>query len=1242
MSLDQIIKNKDSRPNVEYPSLPVSEKVDEIKQLILDNQVVIVAGETGSGKSTQLPKICLDLGLGDRGFIGHTQPRRLAARSVAMRIAEELKSEIGTYVGYKIRFNDHTSDQTYIKVMTDGILLNELQSDRLLKKYSVIIIDEAHERSLNIDFILGYLKFILAKRPDLKVIITSATIDHERFSNFYHNAPIIEVSGRTYPVEIRYHEEWQESEVSEKSQPERILDAVDELTSEGLGDILVFFATEREIHEALDFLKKANLKNTDVLALYARLSNQQQQQIFNPHHRRRIILSTNVAETSVTVPGIRYVIDTGKVRISRYSYRTKVQRLPIEPISQASANQRAGRCGRVASGICIRLYSKEDFLSRDEFTEPEILRTNLASVILQMTVLRLGQIDRFPFIEAPDMRFIKDGFRLLHELNAMNDKKQITPTGKLMSRLPVDPRFARMLIEAKQKGVLAELLIIVSFLSVQDPRERPREFQEASHQKHLQDKDKQSDFIGILNLYARITENMEKLSNNQFKRYCRNEFLSYLRIKQWREVYFQLLNIVKQFKWPINQSDSSESMIHQAIVSGLLSHIGFNYEDKEYLGARGIKFHIFPGSFVFKQTPKWIVASELVETTRLFGRVISQINPQWLESLARHLVKKHYSEPHWSLKRQDVIAYERVSLYGLDIVQKRLVSYGKINLDESREIFIREALVADQLKTNAHFYQYNLNLLDSVEDLENKARRRDILIDDETLYQYYDKLIPVDIYNKVTFESWYKKLDKQGQKSLYFKFEDLTRLDTSEINKTLYPSSFKINGLKLSLDYHFDPTSQIDGVTMIVPVELIERIDIEKTDWLVPGLLEAKISGLMKALPKKIRKNVMPIPQYAKAVYERISYDLDKNLRDSLVKELVAMTGTLFDQSVWDEAELEPYLMMNYRVIDQRGKILKEGRNLRPLQQEFLHKNEVLKSKVKSKTNQNKAYQQWEFDALKEKEFIKKAHAEIEVYPCLVDLGEKGVQLSNENTLEKAKKSHFLGIKRLLGIQCRHLFKVVKNNIKNKQKLSLCFTPLVKSETQWLEDLFQASLIDAFNLSYDIAWQIRTHKDFETLLKQGKGSIVESAEEISNKLSKIMPIFYDINKKLNAKSISLDLVESYQDLKSQLDAMFYSGFISKTEKKWFDRLEIYLLSMIERLKKLPINIKKDRQFMLEVNQVYEKLDRVVEQKNLSDDDFRVVEIEWLIQELWISFYAQQYKTIEPVSSKRLIKKISII
>ncbi|NRA79766.1 MAG: ATP-dependent RNA helicase HrpA, partial [Pseudoalteromonas sp.] len=820
-------------PKVTYPEqLPVSQKKDDIKQAIANNQVVIIAGETGSGKTTQIPKMCLELGRGVDGYIGHTQPRRLAARSVANRIAEEMQCELGQQVGFKIRFSDQVSDNSYIKLMTDGILLAEIQQDRYLNQYDTIIIDEAHERSLNIDFILGYLKNLLPKRPDLKVIITSATIDPERFSKHFDDAPIIEVSGRTFPVEVRYRPttEINKDEMeADGDQLQGIFDAVDELCDEGPGDILIFMNGEREIRDTADALSKRNLKGTDVLPLYSRLSNAEQNRIFAPHSRRHIILATNVAETSLTVPGIRYVIDPGTARISRYSYRTKVQRLPIEPISQASANQRKGRCGRIEAGICIRLYSEEDFNSRPEFTDPEILRTNLASVILQMLGLGLGDMQQFPFVQAPDSRNINDGLTLLEELEAIkpakrHKKTELTKSGRSLSRLPVDPRLAKMVLTADGLGALREVIIIVAALSIQDPRERPQEKRGAADEKHGRFDDPDSDFIAFLNLWNYLEEQQSELSNSQFRKLCQKDFLAYMRIREWQDIVYQLSTVCNEMGMKATTNVADSERIHQSLLSGMLSHIGFKDEKQIYKGARNSQFHIFPGSGLFKKSPKWIMSAELVETSKLYARINARIDLKWVEGFAQHLVKRSYSEPHWEKKPGAVIAFEQQTLYGLLIVNKRRCVYSNIDPKVSRELFIRTALVEQELGQNEGFLQYNQELIEDIQVLENKSRRRDILVDEQTLFEFYDKKIPQDVNNRAAFNKWWKGQKQKDKRFLHMSREELMQHGADHVTEFDYPDTWQQENLLLPLAYHFDPGQAVDGVAVQIPVALLNQV----------------------------------------------------------------------------------------------------------------------------------------------------------------------------------------------------------------------------------------------------------------------------------------------------------------------------------------------------------------------------------------------------------------------------------
>jgi ATP-dependent helicase HrpA len=886
-------------PAITYPEqLPVSQKKDDILAAIRDHQVVIVAGETGSGKTTQIPKICLELGRGVLGSIGHTQPRRLAARTVADRIAEELGTELGDAVGYKVRFTDRSSDDTLVKLMTDGILLAEIQADRLLRQYDTLIIDEAHERSLNIDFLLGYLREILPRRPDLKVVITSATIDPERFSEHFGGAPIVEVSGRTYPVEVRYRPVTDPDDPSadpDRDQIQAIVDAVDELGREGPGDVLVFLSGEREIRDTADALAKHFTRTgnaTDVLPLYARLSAAEQHRVFQPHGGRRVVLATNVAETSLTVPGIRYVVDPGTARISRYSHRLKVQRLPIEPVSQASANQRKGRCGRVAEGVCIRLYSEEDFESRPEFTDPEILRTNLASVILQMTALGLGDIAAFPFVEPPDRRNVKAGVDLLHELGAIDPaekdpRKRLTPLGRRLAQLPIDPRLARMVLEADRNGCVREVLVIAAALSIQDPRERPAEHQQAADDRHRRFADPTSDFLAYLNLWNYLRERQRELSGSAFRRMCKSEFLHFLRIREWQDLHGQLKQVAKSLGVTLNTADAPPDRIHISLLAGLLSHVGLADTDKkdgrqdgkkdgrrrgqEYLGARGAKFAVFPGSALFRKPPRWVMSAELVETSRLWGRVNARIEPEWIEPLAQHLVKRNYSEPHWSKKQAAVMAREKVTLYGVPIVADRRVNYGSIDPALSRELFIRHALVEGDWETHHRFFHDNRALLDEVEELEHRARRRDILVDDETLFDFYDERVPEDVVSGRHFDAWWKKARHSDPDLLGFEKSMLMNEAAGDVSEADYPDVWKQGALRVRLTYQFEPGADADGVTVHIPVQVLNQVRPDGFDWQVPGLRAELVTELIRSLPKQLRVNFVPAPDYARKILDRVA-----------------------------------------------------------------------------------------------------------------------------------------------------------------------------------------------------------------------------------------------------------------------------------------------------------------------------------------------------------------------------------
>ena len=920
-----------NRPIVNFDSdLPVVQKRDEIAKAILENQVVILCGETGSGKTTQLPKICLEIGRGLDGLIGHTQPRRIAARSVAARIADELNSTLGQAVGYKIRFGDHAGPDTYIKVMTDGILLAEIQSDRILSQYDTIIIDEAHERSLNIDFLLGYLRQLLPKRPDLKVIVTSATIDPERFSKHFGDAPIISVTGRTYPVEVRYRPvKSEDPEEEDREQTHAIVDAVAELSELGNGDILIFFSGEREIREAAEELRKHHPPQTEILPLYARLSAAEQGRIFQPHAQQRIVLATNVAETSLTVPGIKYVIDTGFARLSRYSARSKVQRLPIEPISQASADQRKGRCGRVSEGVCIRLYSEADFLSRAQFTEPEVLRTNLAAVILQMKSARLGEIEHFPFIERPDSRLIRDGYLTLHELGAVTEENDLTPLGKQLGKLPVDPRLARMILAGNEGNCLSEVLIIAAALSVQDPRDRPQELQQVADEAHKQFISENGDFLTYLNIWDFFREKSKHLSNSQLRKQCKQQFLSYLRLREWHEVHHQLHTVAVEMGLRPNSSDATPERIHCALLTGLLSNVGNKTDTAEYAGLRGGKFTLFPGSSLFSQKPKWVMAAELVETNRLYARTVAKILPEWIEAAAQHLIKKTYSEPHWDAQRGDVVASERIALKGLILVPYRNVSYGRIDPRSAREIFIHFALVEGEFNTRSEFFKHNQNLLAKAKLLQAKTRRNDLLADARKRFKFYDAVIPPHVYNTALFDRWRKDAEKEKPRLLFMNFSDVTRSDAGEIKPEDFPDKLEIGNLKVDLDYLHDTAKADDGITALVPLAILNQLPAGPFDWLVPGWLAEKIIEMIRTLPKPIRTRLVPAPESAAKAIAAINQG--SPFLPAVALQLGKLIGEVITPQTFDLTAIPSWLRMNFRILDAGGKTLAIGRDLAAL-----------------------------------------------------------------------------------------------------------------------------------------------------------------------------------------------------------------------------------------------------------------------------------------------------------------------
>ena len=1262
-------KSAVQNPIVFPESLPVSQRKAEIEKLLSEHQVIVVAGETGSGKTTQLPKMCLELGLGNLGTIGHTQPRRIAARSVAARIAEELQTELGDLVGYKVRFNDQISDNTQIKLMTDGILLAEIQTDRFLNQYSCLIIDEAHERSLNNDFILGYLKQLLPRRPDLKVIITSATIDVERFSKHFNNAPIIEVSGRTYPVEVRYRPV---AEEDDQDQLQGILNAVDELQAEGRGDILIFMNGEREIRDTAEALQKQNLKHTEILPLFARLSAQEQNKIFHPSSLNRIVLATNVAETSLTVPGIKYVIDPGTARISRYSYRTKVQRLPIEPISQASANQRKGRCGRVSEGICIRLYSEEDFNNRPEFTDPEILRTNLASVILQMTALGLDDIEAFPFVDAPDKRHIQDGVKLLEELGAIQPKKyksrdgarlptrvqnltdessrqetrasestekkqgwELTPIGRQLAQLPVDPRLAKMLLSAVDFGSVYEVMIIVSALSIQDPRERPTEKQQASDEKHRRFADKKSDFLAFLNLWNYVQEQQKALTKNQFRRQCQKDFLNYLRIREWQDIYQQIRLAVREMGLPINSEKAEYQQIHTALLSGLLSHIGLKEAEKQqYLGARNAHFAIFPNSVLFKKQPKWVMAAELVETSKLWGRMVAEIEPEWIEPLAEHLTKKSYSEPRWSKSRGAVIADEKVSLYGVPIVAARPVNYGAIDPRVSREIFIQSALVEGDWNTKHKFFKQNQQLIREVEELEHKSRRRDILVDERTLFEFYDQRIGTDVVSQKHFDTWWKKAEKQDPELLNFERSFLINDDAEQVSKLDFPNFWHQGNLKLKLAYQFEPGTDADGVTVHIPLPLLNQVEMTGFDWQIPGLREELVIALIKSLPKSYRRNFVPAPNYAQAFLGR-AVPLEKPLLDTLIYELRRMTGVTVEAEHWHWEQIPSHLKMTFRVVDENGKKIAESMNLDELKFSLKDRVQESISAVADDGIEQSGLHIWSFAELPQCYEQKQRGFSVKAFPAIVDEKDAvGIKLF-ETEFEQAVAMQ-QGLRRLLLLNVPSPIKYLHEKLPNKAKLGLYFTPFGR-----VLDLIDDCIACAVDkLIADFGGFVWNEEGFDKLRDFVRENVNEVTVDIAQKVEQILTLTHQLNQRLKGK-MDFTMAFALSDMKSQISGLIYQGFVQKSGYARLPDLLRYLQAIDKRMDKLAQDVNRDRAAMLRVEQVQQAyqqlLAKLPKSKPISDE---VAEIRYMIEELRVSLFAQQLGTKYQVSDKRVLAIIN--
>ncbi|MFZ6814330.1 ATP-dependent RNA helicase HrpA [Undibacterium sp. Rencai35W] len=1291
-------------PVITYPEeLPVSGKRAEIAEALQKHQVIIVCGETGSGKTTQLPKICLELGRGQKGLIGHTQPRRIAASSTAKRIAQELNSPLGEHVGFKVRFTDTLTKGASVKLMTDGILLAETQTDPLLRQYDTIIIDEAHERSLNIDFLLGYLKQLLPKRRDLKIIITSATIDAQRFANHFADdsanpggpepklAPVIEVSGRLYPVEVRYRPVQEDDKDKGRDLMTAITDAVDELCRVGSGDVLVFLPGEREIRDAAEALRKHHPDHVEILPLFARLSAQEQERVFKVSNARRIVLATNVAETSLTVPGIRYVVDTGLARVKRYSYRNKVEQLQIEPVAQSAANQRAGRCGRVAAGVCIRLYEETDYIQRPKFTEPEILRSSLAAVILRMKSLHLTDVESFPFIEPPPGRAIADGYQLLQELGAMDEGNQLTPTGKQLAKLPLDPRVGRMILAARDNQALSEVLIIAAALSVQDPRDRPMEAQAAADLAHKKFADEKSEFTSYLKIWKWFEDAIEhKKTNRQLQDNCRANFLSQMRLREWRDVHSQLLTIVKEQGWRMNEAPATYEQLHTALLTGLLGNIGYKSdEEAHYLGARAIKFYIWPGSTLAKKAGRWVMAAELVDTTRLYGRCIAQLQPEWLEKIGAHLLKKSYGEPRWEKRTGQVSAFERASLYGLVVYSQRRIQYGLTHPAEAREIFIRDALVGGELDTRLAFFAHNQKLVREIENLEHKSRRLDVLVDDELIAAFYDKHIPADVYNAVLLEQWHKDAIKENPKLLYLNKDELMRHEAAGITTDLFPKTMQVSGVALQLSYHFEPGSPRDGVTLSVPLFSLNQVSAERSEWLVPGMLKEKVHLLIKSLPQKIRRHCVPLPEYAAGFCERNEFSTG-NLLDVVIADIREQTGLHCKTTDFKFETLPVHLTMNFKVVDEHGRQLDMGRNLSSLRAEFggqaresfqriasaeklalldsgaqlanqttkqtanqtagqtskqanqqtnakSHSSDASRNPASNRAAVTQSASQqaklqenltaWTFDELPELLEVQQGKQTLIGYPALVDkLTHCHIEVFDDP--DEAARVHRIGMRRLFALQLKEQVKFLEKNIPGLQQMGMQFMALGSQEE--LRDQIIQTALERACLQHPLP---TNSGEFNKRREEGKGRLNLLANEIARLAAQILGEYYGLPKKLQGIKAH---AAAERDIQTQLQQLIGKRFIAENDFTQLSHFPRYLKAITVRLEKLRADPARDAKSLTEWNSVAQPWQRTP-RKTGNDADPKLTEFRWLLEELRVSLFAQELRTPMPVSVKRLQK-----
>jgi ATP-dependent helicase HrpA len=1244
----------DSLAAIEFPAdLPVVQKREDLARAIADNQVVIVCGETGSGKTTQLPKICLTLGRGVLGCIGHTQPRRVAARTVATRIAFELKTELGGAVGYKVRFHDKVSHDTSIKLMTDGILLAEIHSDPLLRNYDTLIIDEAHERSLNIDFLLGYLKQLLPRRPDLKLIITSATLDADRFSRHF-NALVIEVSGRSYPVETRYRPLQISEEGEAQDVPQAVSSALDELAAGGLrGDVLVFLPGEREIRDTAEALRKHHPKGIEVLPLFARLSAAEQDRVFKTGAQRRVVLATNVAETSLTVPNIGYVIDCGLARVNRYSIRQKVEQLHIEKISRAAANQRAGRCGRVMSGVCVRLYDEADFLQRVEFTDPEIFRVSLATVILRMSALELGDIAEFPFIEPPTPRMIADGYQLLGELGAIDEARQLTRLGHELAKLPLDPKIARLLLAGRQYHCLTEILIIASALSVQDPRERPLDRQEAADAAHKRFADERSDFLAYPKIWAWFEQALaDKKSNRLLAEECRRNFLSPLRLREWRELHQQLHGQVAEMgmreggKFLSGQPDGQPAtyeQIHKALLCGLLGNIGMkSVESNEYLGARGIKFFIAPNSVLAKKGTKWVMAGELIETHRLYARCVARIEPEWLEETGGHLIKRHYYDPHWEKKAAQVVAYERSTLHGLLLNAKKRVNYGPMNVAESREVFIRQALVGGEFETRAPFFAHNQKLIADIEALEHKSRRPDVLVDEELIFAFYDSRIPGHfsghgLHNGATFEAWRKEAEHKDPKLLYLKKDDLMRHEAAGITTDQYPPQLNMDNVSFALGYNFSPGRNDDGITLTVPLALINQVVAARCEWLIPGILAEKVAQLVKTLPQKMRRNLVPVPEFAAAFCREVQPS-GAPLLQALARYIREQKQIDVPLDAFRPEQLPPHLLMNFRIVDEHGRQLGMSRNFAQLHGELAPHAAptiVAATEEKGEALSEQRYTSWSFGVFAETSVVKRAGQSVTLFNALVDDGD-AVVLRAFDTRDAAQAAHRGGLRRLFMLLLKEQVKYLEKNLPDAQRLGMLFMAPNSPFSGTQQELQQQILAMTFERCCLNDPLPANEVEFTARGKEAKSRLLLIAQELARLVGNVLTEYQAVQKNLPQLKAH---AQASQDVRAQLEWLLHKRFIADTLYERLQHVPRYLKAINLRIEKLRANPARDAQCIAQMQpltQAWQKL-RQVQQGN---SDPRVEEFAWMLQELRVSLFAQELKTPVIVSVKRLEKMLA--